>query len=97
MLAVGYQNEARLWDVNSGQLLGELIEQKDGIEIAFSPDGAVLLTKSNKSVKAWDGSTGRFIASLDEARPPVLFSPTGHLLATASPDKSILLWGISSR
>ena len=109
MLAVGYQNRARLWNMDSGQLMEELPEDKDisrmtllgtylhGIELSFSPDGKVLLTMSDKTVKVWDGRTGSFIATLEGARPPVHFSSNGKFFATSGPGKSGLLWEISSQ
>ena len=109
VLAVGYQNQARLWNVNTGQLIGELSEDKDissttllgtylhGIELRFRPDGNLLLTESDKTVKVWDAKTGKFIATLENARPPMALSSNGKYLATAGPDKSVLLWEISAR
>jgi WD40 repeat protein len=109
VLAVGYQNQARLWNVNTGQLIAELPEDKDisratllgtylhGIELRFSPDGNLFVTESDKTVKVWDAHTGSFITTLEGARPPVALSSNGKYLATAGPDKSVLLWENSAR
>ena len=96
VLAVGSQDHATLWAVETGQMLAELSEEHDGIELGFSPDGGVLLTKSDKSIKAWNGHTGQLITSLDEARPPALFSSSGRWLATSGPDRSVLIWELTS-
>ena len=109
ILAVGYHTQARLWDVNTGQLRAELPEDKDisktalfgtylhGIEVRFSPDGRLLLTMSDKSIRVWEAQTGKFIATLEAARPPVAFSPNGRLLVTRGSDKGVLLWKVSLR
>ena len=104
LLAVGYQNQTRLWNLNSGQLVEELSADKDiskatvlgtyleGVELQFSKDGSLLLTMSEKTVKVWNGKTGEFIAALPSARPPVRFSSDGRFFATTGPQKSVLLW-----
>lgn len=109
VLAVGYQNQARLWNLASGQLIEELAADKNisrttllgtylhGIELSFSPDGRVLLTMSDKRVNVWDGKTGSFIATLEDARPPVNFSAYGKFIATTGREKNVLLWEISSQ
>lgn len=107
-LGVGYQNRARLWNVDTGQLIAELPEDKTisratllgtylhGIEIRFSPDCKLLLAMGDKTITAWDAKTGKFITAFEGARSPAVFSSNGKLLATSGVDKNVLLWEISS-
>lgn len=108
LLAVGYQNQVRLWDVNTGGLRSELPRDDgstatsfgtylNGVQVHFSPDGRLLLTMSDKAIQVWETNGGKFIESLEGARPPVAFSPNGKFFLTAGNDKSALLWQVSSR
>jgi WD40 repeat protein len=105
LLAVGYQTQARVWDVSSAQLLATLSPHSDinktvlfgtyldAIEILFSPDGRLLLTVGDKSVKVW-ATTGELITTLGAVRSPVALAPGEKLLATTGPGGSVLLWAI---
>ena len=106
LLAVGYHTQARIWDVSSGQLQATLSPHSDvntrvlfgtyldGVEILLSPDGRLLLTIGNKSVKVWSTATGELITTIEAVRLPVVFAPSGNLLATTGRDGSVLLWAI---
>ena len=105
LLAVGYHTQARVWDVSSGQLQATLSPHSDinrlvlfgtywdGIQILLSPQGNLLLTVGNKSVKIWT-TTGEAVATLESVRWPVAFAPNEKLLATTGLDGSVLLWAI---
>jgi WD40 repeat protein len=69
----------------------ELAGDKD-IELLFSPDGTLLVTMSEKTVKVWNGKTGDLITVLPGERPPVRFSFEGRFFATTGPQTSVLLW-----
>ncbi|HXQ73725.1 MAG TPA: WD40 repeat domain-containing protein [Pyrinomonadaceae bacterium] len=104
-LAVGYHTQARVWDVSSGQLQATLSPHSDintmvlfgtyldGILILLSPQGSLLLTVGNKSVKVWT-TTGEAVTTLKSVRWPVAFAPNGKILATTGRDGSVLLWAI---
>src|SRR6185503_6246050 len=88
---------ARLWDVNSGELLRELrshpAESQKKISVnhaIFSPDGTIVLTAEQDGIaRIWDQRTGRIIRELKGHTAhvnTVAFSPNGLLIATASGD-----------
>jgi len=84
------ENATRLWSTASGELIAAL----DGIAPEFSPDGQVLMTVSNKTVKLWS-STGKLKLTLsghDGNITAATFSPDGTQLATGSEDGTVKVW-----
>jgi WD40 repeat protein/tetratricopeptide (TPR) repeat protein len=63
--------------------------------LAFSPDGARILTASwDKTAKVWDAVSGKLIAVFAHqgAVNNAAFSPAGNRIVTASTDKTAKLW-----
>jgi WD40 repeat protein len=88
---------ARLWDVATGQPVGEPFVHQSAVRCAaFNHDGSRLLTGSfDQTARTWDTASQRPLA------PPVqheggirdaTFSPDGSLFATASFDHTARLW-----
>ncbi len=75
-------------------------EHQDAIYgLAFSPDGARILTASwDKTAKLWDAASGKLIAAFDHqgAVNTAAFSPDGTRILTASADKTAKLWDAPS-
>jgi WD40 repeat protein len=97
----GSSKTARLWEVATGRLLGELRHKLAVRMVAFSPDGRTVLTGSagnpEKPGEAllWDAATAQ--GRGDPMRhggavTAVAFSPDGKTVLTASLDGTARLW-----
>ena len=88
---------ARVWDVATGEPLGEPMRHEAGVSAAsFSPDGARIVTACGDStVRVWDAATGKPLGepmrhenTVNEAS----FSPDGGRIVTASWDHTARVW-----
>ena len=99
-LATGSNDRtARLWDVATGQLKATLEHKGTVWSLSFSADSALIATASDneKWANVWRVATGELLAELPEARAPVVFSPIGRTLATASRGNDVLLWDVPNK
>ena len=90
----GADETMKLWDAATGALLRTFDGHSGPIySVAFSPDGAHVLSFSNK-LQLWDTSTGQLIRTFEASNKvlAVAFSPDGARLLTGSSDNTIKLW-----
>jgi len=88
ILAGGRDQFALLWDLDTGQNVGqEMVHDGHVLAIAFSPDGKTLATGSaDKRVRLWNTST-------QALRLPALVHPDGVEAVAFAPDGSTLVTG----
>jgi WD40 repeat protein len=106
--STGKGKSVRIWDVESGKLIGKFYAHQDDIlRVDFHPDGRRLLTGSKDgSVKLWDSDLGIELLTLNPknvgnnspnkesgAIQDTSFSPDGNLIVTAK-NTTITLWDL---
>lgn len=103
--ASGYVGDIKLWQVQNGKRVREIVAPGIVSSVAFSPNGRSLaaglwLSKERGDAgeaRIWDVATGaetaHFVGHTDAVRA-VAFSPDGSLLATGSMDGSVRMWDL---
>ena len=83
------------------QFRGDVISQFDGendiADATFSPNGRMLISADASTVRIWDVTSYQLVSTLEMPAPVVAIaiSPDGRILATATNDGMIYLWGIN--
>ena len=90
-------NAIRIWDVNTGGQLQELLSHREGVlSLDWNLDGARLVSGSaDRTIKIWDWRVGHEILTLeghDDAVTSVSWNRASTTLASASDDQTVRLW-----
>jgi WD40 repeat protein len=107
-VTVGANGTAALWSVATGHRVGALMNVGAAVSAgraaaaaAFSPDGRILATAIDSSIRLWDTATRQQIGTPMTAGPgpayAVAFSPDGRTLATAGADGPARLWDVATQ
>ena len=87
---------AQVWDVETGELIGTLPHGNNIRSVAFSPDGALLVTGSgDNTARVWDVETSLPVSgplNHNERVDKVAFSSDGRRVVTASRDNTARVW-----
>ena len=97
-----YIGTIQLWDVETGQNIGNLIDERwHSVKmLRFSPDGRIIASRSTNErfIRLWDVSTQKIIAKLEHSSVYALtFSPTGKTLTSGDTDGIVKLWDVATR
>lgn len=94
-IATGGNDHAAVINLNSKKQLFQIPNQNLIRDLAFSPDGATLVTASaDRRIRIWDASTSRekFSMSQDGSVTDVVFSVNGKWLASTGDDRTVRVW-----
>jgi WD40 repeat protein len=92
----GYERNVRLWDLDSGEHLKDIIGHRDQVyRILFNPNGETFATASwDRTVKLWsiDGNLLKTFSGHSNWLYGLSFSPDGKLLVSAGLDRTVKIW-----
>jgi serine/threonine protein kinase len=102
LVSVGVDGTARIWSVDSGQLLRTVKHDVELAAVALSPDGNILACGGNaNTVFLWDAHTGKELGRINDnpggAVRALAFSPTGKQLAVATSAELLVYDWVSPR
>ncbi len=101
VLSGSWDRTSKLWDVATGRLVHTLVEGNlgkntpAGIPVAFSADGAHVLTGGFDTLTLWASATGRVVRTFEghaSSVGPVEVSPGGTHVLTGGRDGALKLW-----
>lgn len=93
-LAASSGQSVKIWDLSAGRELQTLAGQLGAQDLAFSPDGKLLVT-GDATLGLWDVTSGKLIRTIPSGTQSLAYSPDGRWLAT-NPKGSLQLWDTRS-
>jgi WD40 repeat protein len=92
-------DNARLWDVDTGRVVRSLAHPDGVLDLCFSPDGRLLVTGcTDKKARLWETATGRlkqeFVCEADV--DAVAMNPDGQTILTGSRVKAAQVWRVDT-
>jgi dipeptidyl aminopeptidase/acylaminoacyl peptidase len=104
LLTLDAKNGLVLWDTATGKVRATLWPPEDlgrtwdTRAVAISPDGRVIAREQldHRAVRLWESATGRLLAILDGACQPLVFTPDGQAVATATQGTDAKLWDVQT-
>jgi WD40 repeat protein/tRNA A-37 threonylcarbamoyl transferase component Bud32 len=88
LLLGGGDKTARLWDVETGKVVGLILHHPtDVVAAAFAPDGKLVFTASSTALYYWEVPSGRMLG------PPLEHQSNITGLAALSGGKTLMTWG----
>jgi WD40 repeat protein len=87
----------KLWNVSTGREITTL--QKEGGNVALSPDGKTIAYSHGGIANVWDLTSGQERATLNAHAADIgslAFSPDGKTLATGADDGMVVVWDVST-
>jgi WD40 repeat protein len=91
----------RFWDLQSGDLLRTAQGSPEVRNLAFSPDGSLLVATGYSGMEFWNVATGQLLRKIDNAQHPQAsnydhpaFSPDGKILVVSISGGRIQYWDL---
>lgn len=97
-LVITVDKEVKLWNSNSGKLVGTLESGSPSNSAKFSPNGVFIIT-TDSLTKIWETKSRKLIHTLHGHSKPVTaaeFSPNGNYIVTTSLDSTAKIWSTNS-
>jgi len=107
VLSAGWDDRIILWNVSTGQMIGQpIVGPKGLVSVAFNPDGSRFVSSGNESVVIWDTNArepvSKPFAYSKEHFVHVSFSARGKLLAASTEaygghPSRVVVWDLTSQ